>query len=434
MGDIFLERYLSLLCCRSSLREDYRAKEEKKNGQKFSKMIPIREQVCSISSRDEEAGKRIRDKDVSSGTNNSSRDEGMMYISDECIKHCFLVMDDSMRQKLLKRIHDNFHTDNAKVVKIMRRAGYPEELCKAMMFYRCKACESFSQPSLRPVVSTMKSTAFSHYLEIGLLVYRKGVNILHCVCVFARLSAGDVLPDRSSQSLIDGFICSWLVHYGPPKRLTYDLEGGFASENFLSFCYSLNIECRAVSKDSHHKIGCVERHNAILQQKIDRISAQSEFDEESGSKKMSFRTKVLIAFASKNAMIQKDGLNAIEVALGNQKSSEGMSPFVAASDMVKERIKALEETRKHRMTYDAKERMQRLLNRRHPSKTVCLQYRYGEYVDAYNKSSKLWEGPFLVIFQDPNHKKVYVQKGDRLYTVELKTFDTTSSSLKLSGK
>ena len=95
VGDIFLERYLSLLCCRSSLREDCRAKEGKKNGIEFPKTIPIREQVCSNSSRDEEAGNQVIGNDLSPNGNNSSRDEEVMYLSEEYVRYCFLVMDDS---------------------------------------------------------------------------------------------------------------------------------------------------------------------------------------------------------------------------------------------------------------------------------------------------------------------------------------------------
>lgn len=317
--------------------------------------------------------------------------------------------------RLVRKIHNHFHCPNDKLVAPTRKASasYPEHLIRLMARHYCRACATFEPTPGRCIVSTPRGDDFNAHIQLDLLIYRKGVSITHFVCTFARLSSGDLLPDRGAESIMDSFIVSWLVPYGPPRCLTYDPEGGFIPDESLEFCSGLNIHTRAISKEPHNKIGFVEKANHLLEAKLDRIVGQKRLDEDRSTP---MATKVKPALAAKNAMAQGDGLRALEVAFGKREEhiSSDIVPFVLARDRVQKRLQLLEETRKHRMAHDAKERLQRALDRKNTAATVCLQYFYGDFVDIFDKKSKKWSGPSMAIYQDARRKQVWLKRNDRI--------------------
>ena len=96
--------------------------------------------------------------------------------------------------------------------------------------------------------------------------------ISHCIDEAIRWSAGSILPDRSSESLIRAITNDWLRHFDAPDLIVADGEKGLVSEETAQWLDRHNSQLKPKAPNEHAQM--VERHHELLRRILLRVEAQ----------------------------------------------------------------------------------------------------------------------------------------------------------------
>ena len=97
----------------------------------------------------------------------------------------------------------------------------------------------------------------------------------HCLDECVRLSRLCILQGedpKSAESIIRALTYSWLKHYGPPKYIVADGEGGLSSNAAAQWASRHNIELKIRAPRAHAWM--VERHHELFRQLVHRTYDQ----------------------------------------------------------------------------------------------------------------------------------------------------------------
>jgi len=314
----------------------------------------------------------------------------------------------------VRKIHNQLgHISNEKLIKLMKKAGYPPRLTKLVKNFFCPTCAKRRPPYRRSVIHAAERVAqFNHHIEMDILIPRKGTNILHIRDTWSRFSGAQLLENRSADSICAAFIECWLANFGCPRIITIDGEGACISDDFQNLCSALNIEIRLASPDAHWQMPIVERGNKILEDLILNIQEEKKINGDN----LSFFTIVKLAVCAMNSSPLACSRTPNEFVFGER---DGLSTaaiknhLISIPEQIRRRFAMLENLQERAQSMAAKSKIARALAARPASKvTPFLNFKANDFVDIYNKKDG-WSGPYRLLAQ-ASEKSFWILKGARV--------------------
>ena len=148
------------------------------------------------------------------------------------------------KRKLALKLHEQFaHPVSKRLIKLLKDGGVDnkgfhdlvEEVTKA-----CPICQKYKRASLKPIVCFPRATEFNENVAFDLKMFSKQI-MLHIIDHFTRFSRAIITPNKEAETIVDGFLKSWIAIFGPPKSVLSDNGGEFNNEKFNKLCEKMNI-------------------------------------------------------------------------------------------------------------------------------------------------------------------------------------------------
>lgn len=290
-------------------------------------------------------------------------------------------------------------------------------LCEAIEKFTnsCQQCINAAQPKPKPKVTLPLACDFNDVLAFDLTfwndpLHNKTVIIAHFIDLATRLSAASVIPSKDPNLVINALVKSWLNVFGAPSKAFTDNGGEFANAKLTELMEHLGIDFKATAAESSFSNGINERHHAIVKSILNKIRCDHK----------DTPIDVILSYAifAKNCLVDNLGFSPHQRVFGrspNLPSVMSSNPCCMnteyKSDVIRQHIDLLNETRKAYMTADSSNRIKRALNSR--IFTSEAPFYYGEQVyywkDSVDKKMHGWKGPGTVIGSEG--KVVIIRQG-----------------------
>ena len=156
-----------------------------------------------------------------------------------------MVITAAIKQSV-KRLHENTgHRSNRRLARALNIAGAPAEMVWAAKHHRCDVCQERKQPKARRPVSLPTPKECSDQVHIDLVEMDDASQgkhmVVHMTDHATRFQLGEVLPDKSTKSVVSFIKRRWMPIFGPPKVLVADQGREFVSWEMEEFCASTSI-------------------------------------------------------------------------------------------------------------------------------------------------------------------------------------------------
>ena len=127
-------------------------------------------------------------------------------------------------RRTLRKLHIRwYHAPTKRMTTLLNAAGVPVEVINQVndIVTTCDLCRAWSKPGPRSMTSSRLPEKFNQEVEIDLLFVGNHV-ILHMVDRCIRWSAGVKIPDRTTDSILNGIKDGWISVFGAPGCLVSD--------------------------------------------------------------------------------------------------------------------------------------------------------------------------------------------------------------------
>ena len=329
----------------------------------------------------------------------------------ECIDHVKNVKQEKItmrvtnaksNKEMASKLHRQFaHPSSEKLIRLVNNAGeqwasntdLKEEIKRVTN--ECDTCKIYKKPPPRPVVGLPMATEFQETIAMDLKSYN-GKLLIHIIDLCTRLSASSVIPNKNRETIIGKIFKIWISVYGKPQKILTDNGGEFANSAFLEMAEQLDITVKTTAAESPWSNGVVERHNLILADMLDKITADNDID---------LDLAITWAINAKNSLYNVNGFSPFQLAIGCNPQLpsvlNGNLPALTskpASQIVKENLNAIHIARQAFIASENSERLRRAMS--HNIRTTGdVKYITGDKV-YYKRSAREWHGPANVLGQD----------------------------------
>ena len=145
----------------------------------------------------------------------------------------------------------------------------------------------------------------------------------HMIDCATRLTQAQIIPNRETQTLLDGAYDQWFKFYGFPRTLETDQESGLLSIRAKEWCQNRNINLKERPKHGHAQL--VERHHRVLRETYLKIMWQCEQEGIPITMKEALAEAVIV----KNSMITIHGYTPTQAVFG---TSSPLMPDLSRGD------------------------------------------------------------------------------------------------------
>ncbi len=319
-----------------------------------------------------------------------------------------------LRNKATK-LHLQFcHPSADRLIDLIRKAGTTDDkIFEAIQNVtdQCDVCIRNKKAPLRPVVGFPLATHFNETVAMDLKSRGSDGYLLHMIDHLTRYSAACLIKNKKKETIIKGVMDHWIKVFGCPKYFLSDNGGEFVNHDFIDMAEKFNISLRTTAAESAWSNGLCERHNAILNNNVNKIL-------ESGIS--SLKVAVSWAVAAKNSLTNVYGFSPNTLVFGRNPNFP--SAFVnkppannltCLDDYVAENLNAMHIARKAFVQQESAERLRRALSRK--SRTYSnITYCQGDIVYYWRNNKSDCHGPAVVIGKDGQqvllkHGGVYIR-------------------------
>ena len=292
---------------------------------------------------------------------------------------------------------------------------------------QCDTCMRFKRTPPRPVVGLPLATRVNECVGMD-LKFHLGNIILHLVDHVSRLSLGCRIPSKKPENIIKGIFKSWIQHRGSPRKFLTDNGGEFMNNQFLSMCEKMNITVLTTAAESPWSNGLVERHNAVLENMLNKVLDETKCDYDTG---------LAWCFHAKNSLLNVDGFSPFQISMGyNPTMPVALSDRPTAygecsSEIVRTNLNAQQAARKAFIELENSDKIRKAIA--HNTRNFNdVKYIAGDSVFYKRKDSKEWKGPGKVIGQDG--QQVLVKHGSTYVRVHPCRLALQNADLRINNK
>ena len=140
---------------------------------------------------------------------------------------------------------------------------------------KCDVCDEHRRPKARRVGTLPNPRAVGEQAHIDLLLAEDATGRVFPVChvtdAVSKYQMAGVIPDRSSQAVMNFLARSWVPLLGPPARLIADQGREFISEAFQSWCSARSILLWITAVQAPWQNSAAERSGGILKAVLSTI-------------------------------------------------------------------------------------------------------------------------------------------------------------------
>ena len=196
------------------------------------------------------------------------------------------------------KLHKQFaHPNPERLINLLKEADVHDdsvfETIKEISA-ACDICKRLKRCPLRPVVGFPLARELNECIAVDLKKIGDNLHILHIIDHLTRYSQACIIRNKRKGTVVKGLVEYWVRLFGPPSKILSDNGGEFVNDEILDFAEKFNVDLKTTAAESAWSNGLVERHNGILGNMLDRITADTNCSSEIG---------VHWAIAAKNCLI-----------------------------------------------------------------------------------------------------------------------------------
>ena len=184
-------------------------------------------------------------------------------------------------RKIACKLHRQFAHPNPKVLKrIIQNAGIKNKTLEKeidLLAERCLTCLKFQKRPPRPVVSVAWATEFNEVVAMDLKFWGTRF-FLVMVDLHTRFCTARVITRKLPPMIVKAIFLSWIVIFGPPKKILTDNGGEFCNDEMKSLTETFSIEHMNTAAESPWSNGTCERLNGVLGKLVLKILDDSNCD------------------------------------------------------------------------------------------------------------------------------------------------------------
>ena len=226
-------------------------------------------------------------------------------------------------KQAVKRLHENTgHRSNRRLARALVISGAPPEVVRAARLHKCSVCQEMKGPkSQRPSsLPTVRDVSDQVHIDIfeAYDVNEQRFYVVHAIDHCSRFQLAQVLPDKSSKSVIAFLQRKWLPIFGAPRVLVADQGREFVSWEFEQLCAENSILLWHCAVQAPWQNGVCERGGGILKSILKAVIASQSV---SGADEMDLALQE--AVTSYNGDVNELGVSPAQAALGRQPRLQG---------------------------------------------------------------------------------------------------------------
>ena len=346
-----------------------------------------------------------------------------------------LTIPSSVRAAIL-RLHQNTgHRSGKRLARALAIAGAPPEAIAAAKQLKCAICHERQPPRARRPASLPMPKDMGDQVHVDLLeiedVKETKFYVAHATDYATRFQLAEVLPDKSTKSVVKFLSNKWLATFGPPRVLVCDQGREFISWEMEERASSQSVMLHHIAVQAPWQNGVAERSGGILKTIMSAVVASQGvigFDE--------MQMALSESVAAYNSDINELGASPYQAAIGKQPRMVGdvlggIQSRLAEHGLVESkpsfaRQLALRETAKiaiTRLHFSRGLRRAELARSRNPTVesvpepgSICYFYRplrYNNKTSASRKklTLKRWHGPALLVATEGTSSAYLSYKG-----------------------
>ena len=146
--------------------------------------------------------------------------------------------------------------------------GAPREGIQAAKYHRCSVCAERKTPKARRPASLPTPSDVSDQIHVDIFEAfdsrDQGFYIIHVIDYSSRFQLAEVLPNKSSSSVVAFFKKRWFPIFGSPRVLVADQGREFISWEFEEMCAERSILLWHIAVQAPHQNGICERGGGTL--------------------------------------------------------------------------------------------------------------------------------------------------------------------------
>ena len=228
-------------------------------------------------------------------------------------------------RRTLRKLHIRvWHAPASRLQTLLRHAGAPSAVIDMVpeIVDTCRVCRAWASVAPRSISSGSLAVEFNVEIQFDFMFWKEKP-VCHLIDVAVRFCAAQLVPDRSTTTLIKTITLLWFKLHGAPKQLTADTESALNSDEARVWADRCGFKLNLRPRGAHAKI--VERHNALLRDQLHYIDDQMDLDGIVIDEDCILAEAVL----AKNALVSIGGASPYQAVYGRQPNL--LLPFEPAS-------------------------------------------------------------------------------------------------------
>ena len=226
-------------------------------------------------------------------------------------------------KQAIKRLHENTgHRSNKRLARALALTGAPQEVVKAARLHKCSVCQETRAPKARRPASlpTPRDVSDQVHIDIfeGYDLAEQRFYIVHVIDHCSRFQLAEVLPDKSSASVIKFMKKRWFPIFGAPRVLVADQGREFVSWEFEQLCSENAILLWHCAVQAPWQNGLCERGGGIIKALLHSIVKSQSV---TGKEDMDLALQE--AITAYNGDVNELGVSPAQAALGRQPRLQG---------------------------------------------------------------------------------------------------------------
>ena len=216
------------------------------------------------------------------------------------------------------RLHQNTgHRSGKRLARALAIAGAPPEAIAAAKQLKCAICHEKQPPRARRPASLPMPKDMGDQVHVDLLeiedVNEVRYYVAHATDYATRFQLAEVLPDKSTKSVVKFLTNKWLAMFGPPRVLVCDQGREFVSWEMEEWASSHSVMLHHIAVQAPWQNGIAERSGGVLKTILSAVIASQGvlgFDE--------MQLALSESVAAYNGDINELGASPYQAAIGKQ--------------------------------------------------------------------------------------------------------------------
>ena len=213
-----------------------------------------------------------------------------------------------------RRIHEaTGHRSNRRLARALIVSGAPLEAVMAAKTLKCAVCEERKAPKARRPASLPPPLQVGEQVHLDLVVVEDALGqpfvVAHATDAVSKYQLAELLPDKTSESVIKFLTRLWWPILGAPRVIVADQGREFISQTFSDFCESRSTLLWHCAVQAPWMNGTAERSGGILKTLVTHMVAEKSI---TGAEEMA----AVVAEAA-------EGVSPLQAVTGRQPAAEG---------------------------------------------------------------------------------------------------------------